>query len=343
MKRIMILLCAIGIVAMSSTCLAGMSSSRVRKETRFLTDKMAYELNLSTAQYNDAYEINYDFVYSIRDLMDDVVRGYEWAQDRYYRALDIRNDDLRWVLSSGQYRRFIGLDYFYRPVYASGGRWNFRIYINYTNHNHFYFGKPYHYNSYRGGHCRVHYDKPSYYRGRYHHDFYTGRHSVRDDRVYRNNRRSDFGSVAVRPGTSTRPGSSVRPGNPSIRPGNDAVTRPGTPAVRPSTRPNSPATRPGTSSRPDSGRKEEVKRENDSNRRGSSTRKSSSNDVRKESATPSRDRRSENSSRRSSRSGSSVSNSNSSSSGRGSSRSSENKNNRQKSSRSSEKENGGRR
>ncbi len=29
--------------------------------------------------------------------------------------------------------------YFYRPVYVSGGRWSFRVYITYTNHNHFYF------------------------------------------------------------------------------------------------------------------------------------------------------------------------------------------------------------
>ena len=72
-------------------------TSKVRKETRFLTDKMAYELSLSTQQYNDAYEINYDFIYSVRNIMDYVARGYEWALDDYYEALDIRNDDLRWV------------------------------------------------------------------------------------------------------------------------------------------------------------------------------------------------------------------------------------------------------
>lgn len=63
--------------AMMSTavCSAAMSNSKVRKETRFLTDKMAYELNLSTEQYNDVYEINYDFISGIRYLMDDVLRG----------------------------------------------------------------------------------------------------------------------------------------------------------------------------------------------------------------------------------------------------------------------------
>ena len=107
MKRIILILFAIGITAMSSVSMAAMSNSRVRKETRFLTDKMAYELNLNTAQYNDVYEINFDFIYSIRYLMDDVIRGYEWALDDYYNYLDVRNDDLRWVLSDAQYRRFL--------------------------------------------------------------------------------------------------------------------------------------------------------------------------------------------------------------------------------------------
>ena len=60
MKRILFLLFAVGLTA-NMTVMAGMSTSKVRKETRFLTDKMAYELSLSTQQYNDAYEINYDF------------------------------------------------------------------------------------------------------------------------------------------------------------------------------------------------------------------------------------------------------------------------------------------
>ena len=118
MKRILIFFLVIGITAISSVSMAAMSNSRIRKETRFLTDKMAYELNLSTGQYNDVYEINYDFIYSIRYLMDDVIRGEEWALDKYYRTLDIRNDDLRWVLTASQYRRFIGVDYFSVSIFG---------------------------------------------------------------------------------------------------------------------------------------------------------------------------------------------------------------------------------
>mgnify|MGYP000204008823 CR=1 FL=1 len=113
MKRILFILL---VVTASTTVMAGMSTSKVRKETRFLTDKMAYELDLNNPQYNDVYEINYDFIYSLRNIMDYVVRGDEWALDDYYEALDIRNDDLRWVLSDAQYRRFLGAEYFYRPM-----------------------------------------------------------------------------------------------------------------------------------------------------------------------------------------------------------------------------------
>ena len=60
MKRMMMTLAAVWMAV--SLCSAAMSNSRVRKETRFLTDKMAYELNLSQAQYNDVYEINFDFI-----------------------------------------------------------------------------------------------------------------------------------------------------------------------------------------------------------------------------------------------------------------------------------------
>lgn len=154
MKRLMIILFAIGMTTMSSTSMAAMSKSKVRKEARFLTDKMSYELDLSVGQRNDTYEINYDFIYSVRDLMDDVLRGEEWAMNRYYYLLDLRNDDLRWVLSDYQYRRFIQLDYFYRPIYASGNKWNFRIYITYSNHNHFFFGRPHHYTTYHCNHYR---------------------------------------------------------------------------------------------------------------------------------------------------------------------------------------------
>ena len=203
MKRILFMLFAV--IMSTVACHAAMSNSKVRKETRFLTDKMAYELNLNTAQYNDVYEINYDFISGVRYLMDDVLRGEEWALNRYYDYLDIRNDDLRWVLSRRQYSRFMQAAYFFRPIYVSGGHWSFRIYVTYTNPNHFYYPRPYHYRTYCGGHNRVHYHNVSYYRDRHNHPTYNGSLRIRDNKSYHTSRRSDFGSVHIRPNSGTRP------------------------------------------------------------------------------------------------------------------------------------------
>src|SRR5574344_759743 len=135
MKRIFITLVTLAM----TLSISAMTESRVRTETLFLTDKMAYELRLNNAQYNAVYEINYDFINAIGDIMDEVVYGESWALDEYYNALDVRNDDLRWVLSASQYRLFMNADDFSRPVYQTSSGWGFRIYINYTNPSLFYY------------------------------------------------------------------------------------------------------------------------------------------------------------------------------------------------------------
>lgn len=188
------------------TCDAAMSKSRIRKEARFLTDKMAYELNLSMAQYNDVYEINYDFIYDVNRIMDDVIDGYAWAMDEYYYLLDLRNDDLRWVLSTRQYHEMLDIDYFYRPVYMASSKWTFRIHLHYTNFNHFYFGKPHHYKSYKGGHRRHHWHEVSFYKNRHHGiTHHPAPAPIRHNKVtYRDSRKHDFGSINIRPNTEKR-------------------------------------------------------------------------------------------------------------------------------------------
>ena len=166
---------------------SAMSKGKVRENARFLTDRMAYELNLSSMQYDDVYEVNYDFRDNVRHIMDDVVRGHGYAVDRYYEFLDYRNDDLRWILSASQYRRFMGVDYFYRPIYTTASNWLFRIYKVYRDVTHFYFGKPRHYKSYKGGHYRIHHGNVSFYKNNrkehYKHDFYQGDIRARKDKA----------------------------------------------------------------------------------------------------------------------------------------------------------------
>lgn len=204
MKRLILI--TITLMTAIFTCDAAMSKSRIRKEARFLTDKMAYELNLSIPQYNDVYEINYDFIYDVNRIMDEVLDGYAWAMDEYYYLLDIRNDDLRWVLSSYQYYEMMDIDYFYRPIFMASSNWTFRVHLHYTNFNHFYFGKPHHYKSYKGGHRRHHWHEVSYYKNRHHGiTHHSTPAPIRHNEVtYRDSRKRDFGSVTIRPNTEKR-------------------------------------------------------------------------------------------------------------------------------------------
>ena len=186
MKKLTSLWMMILMLCMSIPAMGAMGMSKVRENARFLTDRMAYELKLTPMQYDDVYEVNFDFIDNVRHIMDDVVRGYDHAVDRYYQFLDYRNDDLRWILSASQYRRFMGVDYFYRPVYTTASNWLFRIYKVYHDVKHFYFDKPHHYKSYRGGHYRTHHGHVSFYKNNrkdhYKHDFYRGDIRVRHDK-----------------------------------------------------------------------------------------------------------------------------------------------------------------
>ena len=189
MKKMTTIWMMIFMLSMSIPAMATMSLSKMRQNSRFLTDRMTYELGLTMVQYDDIYEVNYDFLNNIRYIMDDVVRGYEYAVDRYYYYLDIRNDDLRWILSDSQYRRFMNVDYFYRPIYTTSNSWLFRIFRVYTDKNHFYYDKPKHYKTYKGEHCRDRNQNVSYYKTnrkeQYNHSVYQG-----DTKVNRNTRTS---------------------------------------------------------------------------------------------------------------------------------------------------------
>lgn len=191
-----------------------------------LVKEAGFRRTSTPQQYNDVYEVNYDFINNVRYLMDDVVRGYDYALERYYDFLDVRNDDLRWILSSAQYRRFMRAEHFYRPIYAHENKWQFRIYLVYNNVNFFYYGKPHHYASYCGGHYRTHFNNVSYYkihyRDHYRHDVYDGHYRIRHDRMtYDMHRRRDF-NIVVRPPQKDhhRPATppQASPNRPQIRP-----------------------------------------------------------------------------------------------------------------------------
>lgn len=178
MKKMTTIGMMIIMLGMSIPAMGAMSISKMRQNARFLTDKMTYELGLSMIQYDDIYEVNYDFLNNVRYLMDDVVRGNRYAVDRYYEFLDYRNEDLRWILSASQYRHFMNTDYFYRPIYTTKSNWLFRIHKVYTDIKHFFYDKPKHYKSYKGEHFRSHFNNVSFYKNHrkdvYNHKVFQG-------------------------------------------------------------------------------------------------------------------------------------------------------------------------
>lgn len=172
-----------------------MSHSTIRENARFLSDRMAYELDLSPRQYDDIYEINYDFLYAINRIMGDVVFGYRDAINQYYDLLDYRNEDIHYVLTMRQYSKFITHEYFYRPVYSTGRDWRLRIHTIYPNHTFFYFDAPSIYKTYRGAHAH-HVYGTGYYSGRYEaqrHDRYTLSYKFREQEKHHDMGRQDFG------------------------------------------------------------------------------------------------------------------------------------------------------
>ena len=118
-----------------------MSYEQARREALFLTDKMAYELNLSDAQYDAAYEINLDYLMGVTSV-DDVYGDY-WTR---------RNLDLSYILLDWQWNAFRAASYFFRPLYWNAGCWHFGIYARYPRRSFYYFARPTVYISYRGGH-----------------------------------------------------------------------------------------------------------------------------------------------------------------------------------------------
>ena len=129
-----------------------MSYEQARNEALFLTDKMAYELNLTDDQYEAAYEINLDYLMGVTGR-DDVFGTY-WER---------RNLDLSYILLDWQWNAFLAATYFYRPLYWEAGYWHFGIYRHYPRRDYFYFGRPHFHATYRGGHAWHVYGGRGYY------------------------------------------------------------------------------------------------------------------------------------------------------------------------------------
>ena len=111
MKKMLFTLVTMLTIAVSANA---MSYEQARREALFLTDKMAYELNLTDAQYEAAYEINLDYLMGVTSRDD--VFGLYWER---------RNLDLSYILLDWQWNAYLAASYFYRPLYWDAGYWHF--------------------------------------------------------------------------------------------------------------------------------------------------------------------------------------------------------------------------
>ena len=152
MRRIILSIVAMLTISLSANA---MTYEQARNEALFLTDKMAYELNLSSEQYEAAYEINLDYLMGVTSRND--VFGTYWER---------RNLDMSYILMEWQWNAFRAAAYFFRPLYWDAGYWHFRIYARYPRRHYLYFGRPAFYATYRGGHCWRHHGQHGYYHGR---------------------------------------------------------------------------------------------------------------------------------------------------------------------------------
>ena len=175
---------ALMVMLTSTMAASAMSYEQARNEALFLTDKMAYELNLTDEQYEAAYEINLDYLMGVSGR-DDVFGTY-WER---------RNLDLSYILFDWQWNAYIAASYFYRPLYWEAGYWHFGIYRIYPHRDFFYFGRPHFYATYRGGHAwHLHGTHGYYYSHRSHfrptHREHFGMHDRWNRGDFRNPRHS---------------------------------------------------------------------------------------------------------------------------------------------------------
>jgi len=158
MKKFII---AIAAVAVGFVQANAMSHTRAQAEALFLTDKMAYELNLTDAQYDAVYEINYDYFVSLVGTSD--ILGIFWNR---------RERELEWVLTSWQYRHYLATTYFYKPVGVYDNVIRFAIYDKYARDRYYKPVRKVH-KTYRGGHD---YKAPAHHNDKGHGLAHNGHH-----------------------------------------------------------------------------------------------------------------------------------------------------------------------
>ena len=140
MKARITLLAAMMTIVLSA---AAMPFTEARNKAMFLSDKMAYELNLTGTQFDAVYEINLDYMLNLEEEAD--MQGFIWK---------IRNRDLGFVLSDAQYNQYHNSEWLYRPFTMSDEGWTLAVNERYGE-GMYLMQEPEVFLSYKGGHCQT--------------------------------------------------------------------------------------------------------------------------------------------------------------------------------------------
>lgn len=130
----------------------GMSFSEAQEHAYYLTDKMAYELDLTPEQYDQVYQVNLEYLLNVR------------SSNPYNYYWDYRNADLSYILYDWQYSLYRAAEYFYRPIVRRHFSWYFPVWDRYSR-SYYYYGRPTIYHSWHGGIWvgRTHHSPSPYY------------------------------------------------------------------------------------------------------------------------------------------------------------------------------------
>ena len=138
MKRLALSLILVTMSVLASFGRGIMTFSEAQQQAYYLTDKMAYELDLTPAQYDEVYQVNLEYFLNVSGSDP---WGYYW---------NYRNTDLAYILFDWQYNLYRYAEYFYRPIKWHRHRWYLPVWDHY-NRTYYYYDRPTIWNTWRGG------------------------------------------------------------------------------------------------------------------------------------------------------------------------------------------------
>ena len=207
MKRFLLSFILVMTCAIASFGRGIMTFSEAQQQAYYLTDKMAYELDLTPVQYDQVYQVNLEYFLNVSGSDP---WGYYW---------NYRNTDLAYILYDWQYGLYTRSEYFYRPIQWRRGAWYLPLWDFYAR-THFYFDRPSIWHTWRGGLWtgRVHNTpspfighRPPTHNGGMRHDPYPGGHPGHHDGGHHHG--SQPGHNGNNGGSYNRPNGGSQPGH----------------------------------------------------------------------------------------------------------------------------------